>query len=508
MYRPLLVLGFLFVHLGLISSAQDANVKPNIILIMVDDMGWSDLASYGGEISTPHLDRLAKEGMRFRQFYNNAKCTTTRASLLTGLYPRRDKTDKELLRPTMLTLGEILKLGGYQTALSGKWHLGRDSTKHPRFRGFDEYYGLMDGCCNFFDPSLRDPDYKGGRIRYFADNFTQLTSFPEDFYTTDAFTDRAIEQVQRYAQSDSPFFLHITYTAPHYPIHALPADIAKYEGKYEMGWAEMRRQRYQRQLDMGLIDAGRYPLSEEDSRAYAWETANHVFEDRRMAVYAAMVDRVDQNIGRLLTTLEETGEADNTLILFLSDNGGCAEEPGGRDPDLRNPGPKEDYVAVGPAWGWAQNAPFRRYKTWMHEGGVNTPCIAWWPDQIPADTLTDEIGHIIDLLPTFAHIAEVDYPQTYHGNEIEPVEGQSILSILTGGKRLNDAPLFWEYNKNRAMRDGRWKLVWDKLHREWELYDMDQDRTETTNLARQEVKRVKMMAQRWEAWAQKTGVTY
>ena len=481
--------------------------QPNIILIMVDDMGWSDLGCYGGEILTPNLDRLAKEGMRFRQFYNNAKCTTTRASLVTGLYPRRDKKDQELLRTNMITFGELLQMAGYQTVLSGKWHLGRDSSKHPVHRGFDEYYGLLDGCCNFFDPSMQDPPYKGNRIRFFAENLTRITDFPENYYTTDAFTDHAIGQIRRISDEGDPFFLHLTYTAPHYPIQALPEDIARYEGKYQMGWEEMRRQRHQRQLEMGLID-DRYPLSDEDSRAYAWEAANHTFEDRRMAVYAAMLDRVDQNIGRLIQTLQELGEADNTLILFLSDNGGCAEEPGGRDPEERNPGPKDDYVAVGPAWGWAQNAPFRRYKTWMHEGGANTPFIAWWPGQIPADTITEEVGHIIDILPTFSEITGVSYPTEYEGNAIDPVEGISLLPVLQGNSRQGHEQLYWEYNQNRAVREGDWKLVWDKLLKNWELYDMSKDRTETTDLSEQYPARVADLAEKWKSWAARTGVKY
>ncbi|MEM7373145.1 MAG: arylsulfatase [Bacteroidota bacterium] len=506
--RVILIVMFLLAN-GIWSrglSQHDQQHLPNIILIMVDDMGWSDLGCYGGEVRTPHLNRLAREGMRFRQFYNNAKCTTTRASLVTGLYPRRDKKDRELLRSNMVTVGELLQLAGYQTVLSGKWHLGRDSVKHPVQRGFDEYYGLLDGCCNFFDPSIQDPPYKGNRIRFFAHNQERITEFPQDYYTTDAFTDHAIEQLERISHSGDPFFLHLTYTAPHYPIHALPEDIAKYEGSYRMGWEEMRRQRYQRQLEMGLIDAERYPLSEGDTRAYPWDQADHTFEDKRMAVYAAMIDRVDQNIGRLRASLEKNGQADNTLILFLSDNGGCAEEPGGRDPEKRTPGPKDDYVAVGPAWGWAQNAPFRRYKTWMHEGGSNTPLIAWWPGHIPADTITDEVGHIIDILPTFAEMAEQAYPETYQGHTIDPVEGISLLPVLKGKTRQGHEALFWEYNQNRAVRQGDWKLVWDKLTQQWELFDMSVDRTETHDLAAHESARVAELAALWEAWAKRTGL--
>lgn len=487
-------------------TPEDAPSKPNIILIMVDDMGWSDIGCYGGEVHTPNLDRLARQGMRFTQFYNNAKCTTTRASLVTGLYPRRDQSDEELLRTNMITFGELLKSGGYQTSLSGKWHLGRDSTKHPFYRGFDRYFGLLDGACNFFDPSTQDPPYKGSRIRYFGQDDQQITEFPEDFYTTDAFTDHAISSMEEFAQTDDPFFLHITYNAPHYPLHAWPEDIEKYVGKYTMGWEELRKQRYQRQIEMGLIEEGRFPLSGTDSQAYDWESSDQEFEDLRMAVYAAMIDRVDQNIGRLMAKLEELGEADNTLLMFLSDNGGCAEEPGGRNPEERTPGPKDDYVAVGPAWGWAQNAPFRRYKVWMHEGGITTPFIAWWPGVIPADTITREVGHIIDILPTFAAISGTGYPATYNGNEILPVEGKNLLPVLAGKTREGHNELYWEYTGNRAMRKGDMKLVWDKLVKEWELYDLSTDRTETRNLAEKEPEKVGEMVAAWNAWAQRTGL--
>ncbi|MDX2245342.1 MAG: arylsulfatase [Bacteroidia bacterium] len=506
MYFTRLISAVLFLLFACKTPPPPQDSRPNIILIMVDDMGWSDIQPYGGEVNTPNLNRLAAEGMRFTRFYNNAKCTTTRASLVTGLYPRRDQKDEELLRTNMITFAELLKEAGYQTSLSGKWHLGRDSVKHPIHRGFDEFYGLLDGACNFFNPAAKDPDYKGSKYRVFAHNDQQITEFPDDFYTTDAFTEHAIETIRRYSQEESPFLIHITYNAPHYPIQAWPEDIKKYEGKYRMGWEELRKNRYERQLAMGLIDSTTFPLSGTDSQAYDWNSADQEFEDLRMAVYAAMIDRVDQNIGRLLQTLEETGEAENTLILFLSDNGGCAEEPGGRDPRERTPGPGSDYVAVGPAWGWAQNAPFRRYKAWMHEGGITTPFIAWWPGHIPADTITRETGHIIDILPTFAEIAGVNYPQTYNGHQILPVEGISLLPVLRGQKRPGHDELYWEYTGNRAMQQGNWKIVWDKLVKEWELYDLSTDRTETRNLAATYPEKVQQMADKWAEWAGKTGI--
>jgi len=477
--------------------------KPNFLLILCDDMGWSDIGCYGGEVQTPNLDRLAAEGLRFRQFYNNAKCTTTRASIVTGLYPRRKGA---LLSTNMVTLGEALKPLGYRTALSGKWHLGRSGTTHPYHRGFDAYYGLLDGCCNFFNPAQPDPKYKGGKVRYFGRNDERITEFPDDYYTTDAFTDHAIESMRQFAAEGKPFLMHVCYTAPHYPLHAKPQDIAKYVGKFRMGWDEMRRQRYARQIEMGLIDAKRYPLSGRDSRAYDWATADHEFEDQRQAVYAAMIDSMDKNTERLPATLDELGVADNTVVIFLSDNGGCAEEPGGRDPKQRHAGQADDYVAVGPSWGWAQNAPFRRYKSWVHEGGINTPCIVRWPGRVERGAITDEVAHIIDVMPTLLEMAGGEYPQQREGESILPVEGRSIVPILRGGRGDADRELCWEWAGNRAIRQGDWKLVWDRAVGQWELYDLAKDRTEMNDLASDQPERVKSMSAAWLAWAERTGL--
>ena len=501
-----LILSLAFGLVGATASyalEADSAPRPNIVLIMCDDMGFSDIGCYGGEVQTPTLDRLAHEGMRFTQFYNNAKCTTTRASIITGLYPRRKGG---LLQRNMVTLGEAMSLAGYRTILSGKWHLGSGRDTHPFHRGFDSYYGLLDGCCNFFNPSQPDPKYKGGRVRSFGQDDQRITQFPPDFYTTDAFTDHAIAQVRAAVAEKQLFFLHVCYTAPHYPLHARPEDIAKYRGKFNMGWDAIRRQRYERQVAMGLLDPETCKLSEGDSRRYDWETADQDFEDLRMAVYAAMIDSMDQNIGRLMTALEEIGVDDNTLVLFLSDNGGCSEEPGGRDPSERTPGPGSDYVAVGPAWGWAQNAPFRRYKSWVHEGGITTPLIAWWPGKVPAESWCREPAHIMDFMPTFLELAGGAYPTTFRGQEILPVEGKSIRPLLQGRERQPHDRLFWEWSGNRAIREGDMKLVWDKDVKQWELYDLSKDRTETINLANQQPARVETMSAAWGRWAERTGL--
>jgi len=403
-----------------------------------------------------------------------------------------------------VTIAEVLRAAGYQTSLSGKWHLGSSNPSRPIDRGFDEYYGLMDGCCNFFNPVQPDPPFKGGRVRVFGHNDRLITEFPDDYYTTDAFTDHAISTIRRFAAADKPFFMHICYTAPHYPLHAKPADIAKYRGKYLMGWDALRRQRHQRQIDMGLLDP-KWKLSQRDSRSYDWDSANQQWEDLRMATLAAMVDCVDQNIGRLVDTMRQLDLHQNTLLMFLSDNGGCAEEPGGRDTS-RVPGVREHYTAVGPAWGWAENAPFRRYKVWMHEGGIATPLIVHWPAIVQPGGITHQVGHIIDVMATCVDVAETDYPQTFGGHEILPLEGKSLAPILRGQQRTPHDTLCWEFTGNRAIRQGQWKLVWDKLVRRWELYDMQADRTETTDLADEHPDRVAQMAADWRSWAEDTGV--
>ena len=477
---------------------------PNIVLIMCDDMGFSDVGCYGGEIKTPNIDRLAAEGLRFQQFYNNAKCTTTRASLMTGLYPRQTGP---LLKADMVTIAEVLKQAGYRTCLSGKWHLGSDKPRRPTDRGFDAFYGLLDGCCNYFDPSIPDPDFKGGRVRVFAKNTERITEFPDDFYTTDGFTDYAVDFLGRMAEPETrpPFFLHICYTAPHYPLHARPEDIKKYKGKYLAGWKKIREDRHRRQVQMGLIDP-EWKLPEPGRDVMAWKDAEHTdWQDLRMAVYAAMIDRMDQNIGRVLAKLEETRLGQNTIIMFLSDNGGCAETPGGNDPK-QIPGPREHYAHVGPGWAYASNTPFRKYKQWVHEGGISTPFIVRWPGKVKPGTMTSQVGHIIDILPTCAELAGTAYPEKYNGQDILPVEGLSLLPVFEGKKREPHKTLAWEWAGNRAIRERQWKLCWDKRKKQWELYNIETDRTETNDLASYNRRRVQEMTAAWYAWAVRTGV--
>lgn len=482
--------------------AADAPRPPNIILMLADDMGFSDISPYGGEIHTPNLQRLADEGLRFTQFYNNAKCTTTRACLLSGMYPRNNGNS---IPRDIPTIGETMRAAGYQTGMSGKWHLGSKAPQRPFDRGFDEYYGLMDGAVNYFNPALPDPAFKGGKVRTFGHNDQLITEFPKDFYTTDYFTAHTIETIERFAKAGKPFFIHLAFNSPHYPLHAWPEDIAKYRGQYKMGWEELRRQRYARQIAMGVVDS-KYALSPTDSQSYDFAKANQDWEDLRMATYAAMVDRMDQNIGRVLKKLDELGIAKDTLVLFLSDNGGCTEEPGGRD-DTQQPGIVSTYTAVGPGWGWAQNTPFRRYKSWVNEGGISTPFIARWPGQIKAGTMTGQLAHIIDVLPTCLELAGAQPLAEINGEKTKPFEGASLVPILRGGTRPAPAELCWEWAGNCAIRHGRWKLVWDTLSRplQWELYDMEADRTELHNVADEKPELVKELSEAYARWATATG---
>lgn len=513
----LTLLAFVCLHNNLFAAE-----RPNVLLILCDDLGFSDLGCYGGEIQTPHLDQLAADGMRFTQFYNCAVCVTTRSALLTGLYPRQEKRPR--LRTNMLTLGEALRRAGYATSLTGKWHLGNQSPLRPIDRGFDEYYGVLDGCCNYFNPAKQDPVfYNGGRFRAFARNDKSITKFPGGYYTTDAFSDHAIETIKQFSQGEKPFFIHLCYTAPHFPLHAFQADIERYRGKYADGYLKMREQRHKRQAELGLFTEqpelsppenkkGDYPYDYDVPDWKKLPNEERKREEARMETYAAMVDRMDRGIGRVLAALDDAGLADNTVVIFLSDNGGCASWPSGRPGQETGflkynqnipVGDGRGYEFVGKGWGWAQNAPFRQFKTWCYEGGIATPMIVRWPGKVARGSITHQVGHIIDFMPTLLELANSDYPHEFNGNTLLPVEGKSLLPVLHGKQRNGHKSLSWELFGNRAIRQGDWKLVWGASEKRWELYDLKADRSETNNLAAKFPKRVNQMARDWEAWQKK-----
>jgi arylsulfatase A-like enzyme len=483
---------------SLLAHAAPDRTRPNFILIMVDDMGYSDIGCFGGEVKTPNLDQLAKDGLRFTQFYNTAKCHTTRAELLTGNYAY-SIGDNNMEHGA--TFGEVLRPIGYRTLISGKWH----QKPLPTTRGFDRYYGLADGCSNFFNPGLKarpgegPPGRKGKtRVRRWAIEDKVImgyTSPDKKFYHTDAFTTYAIDRLDEYKKEDKPFVLYLPYTAPHYPLHAWPEDIAKYRGKYKIGWDEIRKQRFKRMNEMGIIGAN-HKLTPRASKA--WNELSEEqkdAEDLKMAVYAAMIDRVDQNLGRLFAKVKELGDWDNTLIMFLTDNGACPEQPN-TTPNIP-PGPVESYRTVSVGWANASNTPYRKFKSTDYEGGIRTPFIAHWPGVIKPG-MTNQVGHIIDVSATFREVTGAKYPKEILGNKTKPPLGKSLLPIFKGKEREPHKEIYWHFSRANAVRQGDLKVV--RAGKAWELYDLKADPTETNNLAKERPKKTAELSKMWEAW--------
>jgi len=503
-----------------IVSAADQSAstqRPNIVIIMADDMGYSDLGCFGSEIATPNLDRLAAGGLRFTQFYNTSRCCPTRASLLTGLYSHQAgighmgddlgiPSYKGYLLDRCVTIAEVLRPAGYRTLMSGKWHVGIDRPHWPLDRGFEHYYGMLSGAANYFDITKG----KSSKIkRPMAIDNELIIPEPGTFYMTDAITNHAVRMIDSYGRQDKPFFLYVAYTAPHWPLHAWPEDIAKYRGKYMKGWDALRKERHQRMIEMGLIDP-RWPLTPRDAKAPAWDDVkDKQGMDLKMSVYAAQIDRMDQGIGRILKQIREIGAENNTLVMFLSDNGACHETgPFGFDRRKNGVpcGGVDSYMSYGLSWANASNTPFRKYKHWVHEGGISTPLIAYWPAVITkGGQLTSEVGHVIDLMATCADVAGASYPQSYKGQKIIPLEGKSLAPIFKEGKRQGHDVLYWEHCGNRAVRQSDWKLVSAAETNEWELYDLKADRTELNNLATQHPDKVKELSSLYEDWAKKCG---
>jgi len=541
---------------GLLAVAGSAFAadKPNILVILTDDMGFSDLGCYGGEIRTPNLDSLAANGLRFTQFYNTARCCPTRASLLTGLYAHQagvghmmddkgsDAYRGDLNRKTP-TIAEALKPAGYRAYALGKWHVtrfaGPDVPKHnwPLQRGFDRYYGTIHGAGSYYDPSTLTRDNTA--ISPFADPEYK----PATFYYTEAISDHAVRFLADHAKdhASKPFFMYVAYTAAHWPMHALPEDVARYKGKYDGGYEPIRKARLERAAKVGLVDAnqGMAPAAREWDKVpdKNWEAAG-------MEVYAAMIDRMDQGVGKVVAELKRTGQLDNTLILYLQDNGGCAEvmgragnkdhpnierpdkptfpplkpeallPPGSVPPQTRDgypvrmgpkvmPGGPDTYVAYGQGWANVSNTPFREYKHWVHEGGISTPLIAHWPNGIATDRrgkLATDPGHLIDIMATC-----LDLSGSKSAADVPKPEGVSLRPAFTCKPIERTQPIFWEHEGNKAMRSGKWKLV-AKHNKPWELYDIDADRVESYDLSAREPERVNELSAAWDAWSKRVGV--
>jgi arylsulfatase A-like enzyme len=511
--------------LGLLIVRSEAADRPNIIVILVDDMGYSDIGCYGGEIQTPNIDRLARGGLQFTQFYNTGRCCPTRASLMTGLHPHQagighmtetpqgpsplsDHPYQGFLNEQCNTIAEVLKKGGYHTLMTGKWHLGyHDKGNWPLQRGFDKYFGIISGASHFMNP--QPP--RG--LTFMNEPFSPGPGF----YTTDAFTDYAMQFIRESRQnSEDPFFLYLAYNAPHWPLHAKSGDLAKYEGKYRGGWHALMEQRLSRQREMGLIDPSWNAAPHEGPEWDSLDEETRRLLDLRMAAYAACIDSVDQNVGRLVAFLKHQGLYENTLICFMSDNGACQEGGilgSGTEEQVRDPllskgtaGPR-----CGQAWANASNAPFRYYKHFVHEGGMATPMIAHWPAGIPwqsRGSFVREIGYLPDFMPTFIELAGAEYPEVRKGQKVHPMAGTSLLPLFKGGNQpVHRQPVYWEHEGNRAMRDGKWKLSWSGKG-PWELYDMEADRTEMHDLAQSLPDRLNAMVQKWETWAKGVGVSF
>jgi arylsulfatase len=514
--------------------------RPNVVLILADDLGYSDLGCYGSEIETPVLDRLAKSGLRFSSFYNSPRCCPSRAALLTGLYSHQAGMGMMTadygrypypayagdLSKKCVTVAEVLKAGGYRTMMAGKWHqtpledttaATLDKSNWPLQRGFDRYYGIIAGAANYWNPK--------SLVR---DN-TPIIEPEHSFYLTNGIADNSVEFIEEAAKGDKPFFLYTAFNAPHWPLHAPEAAIAKYRERYRAGWDKIRTDRLAKQIREGLVDP-KWQISPRDPRVPMWTRASFKeWEIERIATYAAQVDLMDAGIGRMVAKLEELDIIDNTLILFMADNGGNYEEIGPHKPGTTRPiylseltrdgipivagntptimpGPESTFQSYGGPWGNVSTTPFRLYKHYAHEGGISTPLIAHWPRGIEAHgSVTHQVGHEIDLMATFLEICDVPYPTTSkEGGAPPPPEGKSLRPVFKGGRIANRGMLFWEHEGNCAVRDGKWKLV-SSYPNTWELYDMEADRTEMHSLADTHPEQVDRLAAAYKVWADRVG---
>lgn len=520
---------------------------------MADDMGYSDLGCFGSEIETPHIDRLAADGLRFTQFYNTSRCCPTRASLLTGLYPhqagmgymtfdRKRPGYTGQLNHECVTIAEALKGAGYKTGMTGKWHLTLNyapsdpKDNWPVQRGFDSFYGTVRGSASYFDPMtltrqntplspFADPEYK-----------------PDTFYYTNAITHHAVRFIEESSSEDhsNPFFLYVSYTAPHWPMHALEEDIERYAGQYDGGYRPIREARYRRMKELGIIPM-HWALSPQEG-SWTGDPEYNRWEARLMETYAAMIYRMDQGVGEIVESLRRNDRLENTLILYLQDNGGCAEGIGRKEKanwKIPNPQPmaaeqlqaswippmqtrdgravrggpgtlagaEDTYIAYGPHWANVSNTPFREYKHWVHEGGISTPLIAHWPKGIDRKLNSSFVrspGHLVDIMATLMDIASAAYPSEFHGNAIQPMEGVSFKPAFQG-QAIPERPIFFEHESNRAIRLGKWKLV-AKENQAWELYDMENDRSEMNDLSAGNSDMVLTLASQWQAWAERSRV--
>lgn len=504
------------------SFSVQAQERPNVVLILADDMGYSDLGSYGGEIQTPNIDRLASGGVRYRQFYNAARCCPTRASLMTGVYPHQAGMGwmaaadlgtpqyQGTLNEQCVTIAEVLKGAGYGTYMTGKWHLTNERKIHgmvtdswPKQRGFDQYFGIIPGGANYFTPVI------------YSDN--NRYPAPPDFYLTDAISDTTVKYIDRHFSSanDTPMFMYVAYTAPHWPLHARDKEIAKYKERYLAGWDKLRQERFERQKKIGVVTESAV-LSPRDEKVEAWESLSNEKKNEmamRMAIYAAQIDIMDQGIGRIVQKLRDIDQLDNTLILFLSDNGACAEYiSSGKSKEVT--GGENTFESYRIQWANLSSTPFKEYKHYTYEGGIATPLIVHWPggiDKVLNNTFVREYGHVSDIMATCVDVARATYPTRNKGIQIVPLQGKSLVPHFTKSSN-NRGVIYWEHEANVAMRDGKWKLLARTSEGEsfskasLKLFDMDADPSEMNDLAVKYPDRVEAMYASWWNWADEIGV--
>lgn len=492
--------------------------RPNIIVILADDMGFSDIGCYGSEIPTPNLDALAKDGLRFTQFYNTGRCCPTRAALLTGLYSHQagiglmNEDEKApgyrgFLTDNTCTIAEGLSKAGYFTAMSGKWHVGHDPDQRPNARGFTRSLNLPAGGVYFPESPRCNLFLNGESIQ------PTNSRLPKNWYSSDLFADFGIRFIDEARQEKKPFFLYLAYVAPHFPLQAEQADIDSFRGKYKEGWDSLSAKRLSRQRESGLIDSAWKPGPRPDNVA-AWDSLDDAGKDRfdhLMATYAAVVTRLDRSIGTLVNALKERGELDNTVILFMSDNGGNAESgPEGRSNG--DPTKASSEWFCGRSWAYLENTPFRMFKHFNHEGGIASPMIVHWPAGLKRSesgsrsAFIDTPAHVIDILPTCLDLGGATYPEARNGKPVTPVEGKSLKPLLTASGPLASRALFWEHEGNAAVRQGDLKLVRHGMKGAWELYDLKTDRTEMNNLASTQADKAKELQVMWRAWAKRANV--
>ncbi|MCG8700477.1 MAG: arylsulfatase [Bacteroidales bacterium] len=492
-----------------------------MVLILVDDMGFADLGCYGADvIETPNLDNLAGNGIRFSQFYNSARCSPTRASLLTGLYPHQtgvgylESMNKDeshpgyrgFLNKSCVTIAEVLKSAGYHTSTTGKWHVGGKHGVYPWDRGFDRTLTGIHAA-HYYQASCKPNSMylDGEPISPYSD------TLPKNWYSSDLYADFGLRFIDDAMDNDKPFFLYLAFNAPHFPLQAPKETIDKYKGKFDEGWDKMRAPIYEKQIQMGLIDEN-WPLSPKHPDVPDWDSLKPEMKARMahiQEIYAACVERMDFAVGTLVAGLKERGVYENTVIVFMSDNGACAEQgPYGRYNGPERSGTAKSGVFQGQSWATYSDTPFRRYKHFTTEGGISTPCIMHWPNGISKELngkIIHQYGYIIDIMPTFVELANANYPQTYAENTILPMEGTSLVSLLNGGEINRPDPVYWEHEGNRAGREGKWKIV-SFNHEPWKLYNMELDRTEQSDVSAENPEIFTKLTNGWDVWAKRCNV--